>query len=426
MGFKMKSKTFCILPWIHAATLPDGDVRLCCVSGGGSGINLNEQMLSDYWNSEYVKDARRRMLAGEEVTTCKHCYSEEAQGYRSHRIAENDAWQKRSSEESLQTLIGRTAADGALDAGLQYVDLRLGNTCNMQCIMCHPRESSRWLPAARALSAICQDAELQKELTDRSIFDTGRLEWYRNAAFWSNLKTFLPHVKQIILAGGEPFLIEEQFAFIRSCCDLGEASHIRLRYHTNGTVFPEEMAGYWKQFDRVHFLISLDGIGDVANYVRYPSHWEVIEDNIRRFDALGANTLTTFLFTVHALNIGSVPEVLEWADRGGLRNRDHFGNIQDYVSTNLVHRPEYLNIRVLPPDYKQVVTERIGEYALKRLAGQVTDQLTGVLGFMNAADHSASMPRLVEYTRILDISRGTDLFDTFPELAPYWARHGAL
>ena len=144
--------------------------------------------------------------------------------------------------------------------------------------MCQPRESSRWLPAARKLSAACQEEELKHEWRFKSMIDASRFEWYRNAAFWENLKSFLPHVKEIILAGGEPFLIKEQFDFVKACCESGEAHHIRLRYHTNGTVFPKEMIPYWEQFEWVHFMVSLDGIGEAANYVRYPTtgkRWKI-------------------------------------------------------------------------------------------------------------------------------------------------------
>jgi len=419
----MTSKTFCVLPWVHAATLTNGNVQLCCVSGGGSGVNLNEQTLADYWNSEYVKDARRRMLAGKEVKACQRCYREEAHGYKSHRLVENEVWRKRCGEEAIQQLISKTAADGTLDAAVQYLDLRLGNTCNLQCIMCQPRESSRWLPAAQKLSELCQDRELKNVWKFKSTIDTSRFEWYRNPAFWSNLKTFLPHVKEIILAGGEPFLIKEQFAFVKACCEVGEAHHIRLRYHTNGTIFTEEMIPYWEQFERVHFFVSLDGIGDVANYVRYPSNWAEIEANIRRFDSLGENTTTNFHFTTQALNISRIPEVLDWADTSGLRNRKYFHNIQEYVCTSLVHYPEYQNIRVLLVVNDPAVTEKIGEHMEKRMAGQAVDKLRAILSFMNSEDHSKRMPSLVEYTKMLDITRDTDFLETFPELAPYWIRY---
>jgi MoaA/NifB/PqqE/SkfB family radical SAM enzyme len=420
------SRTFCVLPWLHAATLTDGSVQLCCVSGGGSGVNLNEQTLGDYWNSEYVKDARRRMLAGQEVKACQHCYEEERCGYKSHRIVENKVWQKRCGTEAIQQLLSKTTADGSLDAALQYVDLRLGNTCNMQCVMCQPRESSRWLPAARKLSASFQNQELKREWRFRSMIDVGRFEWYRNTAFWENLKTFLPHVKEIIVAGGEPFLIKEQFDFVKACCEIGEAHHIRLRYHTNGTVFPEAMVPYWEQFENVHFFVSLDGIDDVANYVRYPSDWEAIENNIRHFDALGENTTTNFNFTTHALNIYRIPEIFDWAAASGLRNRKYFADMQEYVSTSLVHHPAYQTVRVLPGDCKRLVTKKIEAYMEKRLDGQRVDKLTAILSFMNSEDHSHKMPSLVEYTKMLDITRGTDFVATFPELSPYWMGYNSV
>jgi hypothetical protein len=253
--------------------------------------------------------------------------------------------------------------------------------------------------------------------------DANRFDWYRNIEFWNNLKIILPDVREIILAGGEPFLIQEQFAFVKSCCELGEANHIRLRYHTNGTVFPEDMADYWEQFERVHFLVSVDGIGDVANYVRFPSKWKEIDGNIRRFDSLAENTYTTFLFTTHALNVYRIPEVLDWANGRGLRNRMLFSNIQDYVSTSLLHRPAYQNIRVLPSDYKLAVTERLEDYICNQMAGQATDKLAGIIRFMNETDRSDSMPALMEYTKLLDATRGTSFSETFPELAPYWHRY---
>ena len=414
------SRTFCVLPWLHAATVTDGSVQLCCVSGGHSGVNLNEQTIGDYWNSEYVKAARRRMLAGEELAECQRCYHEERHGYKSHRIVENENWQERHGEEGIQDLISKTRADGTLDSHLQYLDLRLGNTCNMLCIMCQPHESSRWVLPAHELAASSENTELKREWKFRSLINPKRFEWYRNDSFWADLKGFLPALKEVTIGGGEPFLIKEQFTFVKACCEMGEANHIRLRYHTNGTIFAEEMVRYWEQFEWVHFLVSLDGVGEVANYVRFPSAWKAIESNIRHFDSLSENTITNFNFTTHALNIQRLPEVLDWANASGLRSRNYFANIQDYVSPSLVVNPAYQTIRVLPVDCKRVIVENILAYVEKRAVGQNVDKLLSILSFMNSADDSKRLPALIEYTKILDKLRGTNFSTTFPELIPYW------
>jgi molybdenum cofactor biosynthesis enzyme MoaA len=413
------SRTFCILPWVHATTLTDGRVSLCCVARSPSEVNLNEQTFSDYWNSDYVKDARRRMLAGERVKVCERCYQEESQGYKSLRRTETEGWQEQCGQRGIRELIDNTAADGTLNASLQYIDLRLGNTCNMQCLMCRPQESSRWMQVAQRMSEISQQSKPETWHFSSPI-ERDRFEWYRNEEFWSNLKTLLPHMKEVVLAGGEPFLIKEQFAFVKTCCETGDAGHIRLRYHTNGTIFTDELIPFWKQFERVHFFISLDGIGDVANYVRHPTDWKQIQENIARFDGLGANTMTIFHFSTHALNVYRIPELLEWARTSDLKNRLRFPSLQDYVRTSLVHYPDYQNVRVLPTPHKDVVSHRIRRYMETRLAGQRVDKLTAILDFMNSADDSSKLPTLVKYTEMLDQARNTNFSATFPELAPYW------
>jgi hypothetical protein len=78
---------------------------------------------------------------------------------------------------------------------------------------------------------------------------------------------------------------------------------------------------------------------------------------------------------------------------------------------------------VLPADHKRVVTDRIVDYINTRLAGQQADKLTAILNFMNSEDHSEKMPSLVEYTSTLDGIRGSDILQTLPELAPFWARY---
>ena len=86
----MISKTFCPLPWIHLATRPNGDVRLCCTanaSGAGKEdikdaglvkhdgkiMNLQHDTISEVWNSSYMKIVRLQMLDGKTPDSCTKC-----------------------------------------------------------------------------------------------------------------------------------------------------------------------------------------------------------------------------------------------------------------------------------------------------------------------------------------------------------------
>lgn len=420
MTFTLPSPSFCVLPWVHAATLTDGSVQLCCVADGASPINLNDSTLGDYWNSSYLRGIRRSMLEGKPVKECWKCHQEESNSYRSHRVVENGVWERKLTPETLVELIGSTEADGYLQAGVQSVDLRLGNTCNLQCVMCQPRDSSKWLGLAKKLSEGFSNPDLRSEYEYKSLIDTSLFEWYRNDAFWEDLTEFLGDLKEIIIAGGEPMLIKEHFAFIRAVCESGHAEHIHLRYHTNGTIFPEEMVAYWGQFKVVEFFISLDGIGEIAEYVRYPSKWAEIEANIRRFDQLGDNVILKLLFSAHALNTYYLPEFLTWARTAGLSKMTKFSQIQQFVHPGIVHWPLNQNLKVLPLELKRVITDRI-EAHLSQYSAESVTKYTAILQHMNSEDQSERFPQLIEYTRGLDAARGTDLSKTFPELVEYWA-----
>ena len=72
------SKTFCVLPWIHFATRPNGDMRLCCsanASGAGENhtvglvknetgrpANFGRETPMSAWNNEYMRSVRTTML----------------------------------------------------------------------------------------------------------------------------------------------------------------------------------------------------------------------------------------------------------------------------------------------------------------------------------------------------------------------------
>ena len=136
------SKTFCILPWTHIATYTDGTALLCCIAQPGKEVeNLNELTLKQVWNGNMFKDARLKMLKGEQVSNCSHCYREEKVGINSHRLVENKVWDKKLGTDYVQTLIDNTQLDGSVTHDVITLDFRLGNTCNLQCVMCRPVDS---------------------------------------------------------------------------------------------------------------------------------------------------------------------------------------------------------------------------------------------------------------------------------------------
>jgi hypothetical protein len=139
------SKTFCPLPWIHVATRPNGDVRVCCtanasgaglidnkhaglVTQDGVAMNLRDHTLEEVWNSEVMRKTRLQMLNGEVPSSCQKCFTEEANGIKSKRQWETMVWQERID---IQSVVDKTSFDGHLPVDIPYFDLRLGNMCQL-------------------------------------------------------------------------------------------------------------------------------------------------------------------------------------------------------------------------------------------------------------------------------------------------------
>ena len=80
------SDTFCVLPWIHLATRPNGDMRLCCTanaSGAGEDhevglikgddgrpANFAKTTPMEAWNNQYMRNVRLDMLKGNKPESC--------------------------------------------------------------------------------------------------------------------------------------------------------------------------------------------------------------------------------------------------------------------------------------------------------------------------------------------------------------------
>jgi MoaA/NifB/PqqE/SkfB family radical SAM enzyme len=245
---KAPTKTFCILPWIHAATYNDGSALLCCVAQNTENLNLNKMSLTEVWNSDHFKQARVMMLRGEQVPACDSCYKEEDAGIRSHRQAENQHWYKELGEEYLKSLVESTEVDGTVHNELITLDLRLGNTCNLQCLMCRPRDSSKWVKDAKFLSENLKTEAKWDWKYKIENYTTDEFEWYKNENFLKDFYAAASSIKHIIFGGGEPLYLKEHKEIIKKLVELGQAKHIKLRYHTNGTIYDEEVVELWKEF----------------------------------------------------------------------------------------------------------------------------------------------------------------------------------
>jgi organic radical activating enzyme len=418
-------KKFCILPWIHMATYTNGKSLLCCVAQppDDDRLNLNSATIDAVWNSYYFKNARKDMLAGKALPACKHCWTEEASGIRSHRMNENNMWSRKLGRDYIDELIASTREDGYLEQDVITLDLRLGNTCNVQCVMCRPTDSSKWVRDAKTIVDTVGSEEVRSDWQWKiQDHEKNNFEWAADDDFWiDEIEPLLPNMRHFIFAGGEPLYLKNHKRFLKKCVESGHAPNIELRYHTNGTIMPDDIIELWSNFKFVELMISIDGYGEMNKWLRYPTDWATVEQTLNKVEAAPENIIGKVLLTVSALNIWYLPdfaELLFSKDYKKIGVHDHHGMFHP----GILHYPQYMCAKVLPQDFKQVVTEKVKKFIEKHPDNVKVNELQNVINFMNSEDHSEKFSALNKYINAVDKMRNTSFSEAFPELQQMWNR----
>ena len=441
------SKTFCILPWIHFATRPNGDMRLCCsanASGAGENhtvglvknekgqpANFGRETPMSAWNNEYMKDVRLTMLEGKIPASCSKCIAEESRGVASKRIWETGSWMEDGID--VEELIKQTEEDGTVPEKLVYLDLRLGHTCNLKCVMCSPHDSSQWVGDHKKVYPLFQAKELKEQMAwDRKDFNNF---WHENPDFWKEMYAQIPNLKQVYFAGGEPLMIREHKWFLEEIIRQGYADKILIRYNTNGLLVDDEIIELWKKFKKVKIGFSIDAVGDRNFYIRYPSDWDTIVRNLHKLDNTPDNIQVSIATAIQILNIKHLADFAKWKITQNFKKvnlENTVGGIQaggGIVNMHLLYIPTFLSIRLLPEADKEEVRKSFADLANWLYENYRQDEdfwkknpygwkrWQAVLNFMDAENHTAQLPAFKEYIERMDTLRKTDAKVVFPEIA---------
>jgi len=459
---KHPSETFCILPWMHLSTRPNGHMRVCCTAnassvgatndkefGGEVGIlkgadgkpaNLNTSDFLSSWNNDYMKNTRLQMLNGEKPPSCLKCYKEEDAGHNSKRMWETAYWEKRVD---LDTLLAETNEDGSTPPKIRYIDMRFGTKCNLKCVMCSPHDSSLWVTDHQALYPTIENKNLKQtmEWNNKGRQNDATYNWHKdNPVFWDQLYEQIPHMKQLYFAGGEPLIIDEHYELLERVIEMGYADQMEIRYNSNGVEWRDDLFDLWKHFKLVRFHYSVDDIGDRNDYIRYPSEWARNEEVFRILDEqTGDNTEVTIACAVQALNIFYIPDFLKWKLNFGFKKINMWPFGAGGINYHFVYHPPHLNVKILPAWFKDELERKYEDFipwweenwekgVPSWHKGKVTvddwrsasygiSRLRGMVNFAKSEDWSQRLPEFQEYITKLDQLRGTDFRKTFPEMS---------
>jgi len=396
---------FCVLPWISLEASPIGTVRPCCladdeiVDNNGDKFNLGSADFGDVQNSQYMLKLRQQFLEGQQPQTCRKCWSEERAGRTSKRMHTLDRLKH----------MGISPEWTADAKPLMFLDLKLGNICNLKCRICGSWSSSQF--AAEEIAVLPRDE--QKKSHAYAMLRAGA--WPKeNPQFWNQIDSVLDDIRYIEFTGGEPFMIDEHFAMLQGIVDRGIADQVEIHYNTNGTQYPNGAEEIWRHFKTVEIAFSIDDVGDRFEYQRTNAEWTQVCENIDRFRDLKQihpNIELQVCTTVNVFNVSYLGEVAAWLEK----NRKSF----NFVYWNMMHDAWYFSIACLPDTAKTAIAEYLD--SVDTIYRSEFDRIREFM--MNGASTDGFITRMK--IADLDRKRSQDLRTVAPELADLIDYHGA-
>lgn len=279
--------TRCSLLWSHLCISVDGYTKPCCrwnTVDGGIEQKIPSNSISQL-NSDFYKGVRSTMLSGEFPRGCLSCKSAE-ESIKEHNL------RNRSMRDSFNEKYQSYITESTEFNKLKYLEIGIDNICNLSCRMCWPNASSR----------------LTKTFSDIGILN----ENYKKSE-WVDLKILsqidMSDLDRVKILGGEPLYSKrhmELLEILKTKCD---RSKISLVYHTNGTVYDEDVVEEWSNYKNVHLVFSIDGYGIVNNYQRSLSDFSIIEKNLKLYKTVD-NVTVSSNSVITILNVLELPKLI--------------------------------------------------------------------------------------------------------------------
>ncbi len=406
---KDPSKSFCIIPWIHMNTWPNGSVFQCCITDYRNVIgDLKKNTLKEVFNNDYMRNLRQELLNGDFPESCRKCYEQEEMGITSFRQNANFTF-----NEHVGTVDEKTDSSGHVeDMKLHYWDFRFSNLCNMKCRMCGGHLSSLWNADELAVYGKASESAPGGVVNTRDLSVDNLYEL---------LDQHIEHVEEIYFAGGEPLIMDEHYYIIEKLIEK-KRTDVKLRYNTNllKLNFKKwDNIELWKHFDSVNVIASLDAMDARGEYIRKGTVWSTIEKNVDRISQ--EDIMFNISPTINLFNVKATTQFVDWLFSKGLDpTKIHLNN----VLTN----PQWYHVNILLDNDKQEIKESfdqhinsIGDVNGKQDLKNKYDSITSYLkNDMDDEKLNFTRAKFCEVTDMLDKHRKESFVETFPELTDFY------
>jgi len=414
----MADPIYCALASNSISFGPTGGSRPCCAVDTHFWKEATH-LLGDFdnniikwFNNDDMVSLRGNLLAGKWDRACNMCRVREAHGQPSTRQIFNKSFDELEAKtgESLRV------TDAVLTdlSKIYMLDITVGSKCNSACLMCNEAASSLW-------------AKEQETITGEHMHWL-KPDWF-NIQHVPELIDHLPNLSAVNFVGGEPTISDAHIVLLKRLIEQGRAKDISLGYVTNLTGVSDELLELWSHFGTKHVTISVDGVGRVNEYIRYPFSWNKVSSQIEALKNIAdshGNYQIGLSHTVTLFNLTTIDTLLNWWEDQVASSK----SVHTYLShIQCVNNPDFMNPLYMPREMKEVAREslqRVNQMAIDRnLGDKYTSVVNNIINTIidKEVDEEVRVAKwlqMQDFIIPLDKHRNRNIFDYLPNMKQYW------
>ena len=401
----MDKAVLCKAPFTAALIDTNKGVRPCCVYDTSYFGNIKEDSLLKIISSKEWKKLKEQMYTNEWPVACLPCKKrEEVSGWSVRHLFNNGAFDVTGWEEEKLT----------------YLEFNGSNICNLSCLHCNAGFSSRWVTETNKAIEIHKTYEKTKResmawfdsVIKYNDDDNGRstkMHLPNPDLVIANLKELdLSNLRTINFKGGEPFLNSETTAILKYLDEQNILSQVSITVSTNGTYINDETLELLKKCKFINLYISVDGIGDLFNYIRYgDAKFEDIEPTIAKLNTVPSINIQISVAVMN-YNAFNLVDIRSWTIDMAVKY-DKVNNRCGF--SNCLTHPTYLSLLTLSDETRK---ELIEHYTANNSKYGDFNHVIATLSHAYAGDEIHNF--WIDYTTLMQTSRKNNILDVVPQL----------
>ena len=404
----MIDNVLCTAPLTSVLIDTNKGVRPCCyydTRDAGFLGNLKENKIIDIFSNDEYKKLKQQMYNKEWATGCMSCKELEMEAGSSLR---KDFYNNESTD-----------LQGWEQEKLTYLEFNGSNICNLSCLHCHPGFSSRWVIEREKIIKLAdkRGPEQRKlvesfrsihKFTDDTKITSTKMHLPNPNLVIESLKTVqLFDLKTLSFKGGEPMLNSETMAIMEYLEERDYLKNVNLNIVTNGTYINDEILKLFSKSKSVIYQVSVDGIGELFNYIRYgDAKFSELEKNIALVNEL-PNARINISSASMNYNAFNLLDIKDWVNK---LNVKYSKVCTSGCFSMVVQSPEYLSMTTLSDATRKKLIDFYSRYNKNNELDLVINKLS------NSYAGNELHNKWVDYTRTMEELRGNNILDIVPQL----------